>query len=107
MSTITARSTPTTTTTVYRSVSGAEAQDIKNTGRFNLAPGGMESKQFGFNLSETRQFGNKIYVDVEISLDKNLSFVKAHDISESIHHKLEKKMPEIKHCMVHANPSGK
>ncbi len=47
-----------TTTTVYRSVSSAEAQDIKNTGQFNLAPGGMESKQFGFNLSETRQFGN-------------------------------------------------
>ena len=35
----------------------AEAQDIKATGQFNLAPGGMESKQFGFNLSETRQFG--------------------------------------------------
>ena len=47
-----------TPTTVYRSVSSAEAQDIKNTGQFNLAPGGMESKQFGFNLSETRQFGN-------------------------------------------------
>ena len=50
--------TRTPTTTVYRSVSNAEAQDIKNTGQFNLAPGGMESKQFGFNLSETRQFGN-------------------------------------------------
>lgn len=45
-------------TTVYRSVSTAEAKDIKTTGQFNLAPGGMESKQFGFNLSETRQFGN-------------------------------------------------
>ena len=52
--------TRTPTTTVYRSVSSAEAQDIKNTGQFNLAPGGMESKQFGFNLSETRQFGNMI-----------------------------------------------
>ena len=52
--------TRTPTTTVYRSVSNAEAQDIKNTGQFNLAPGGMESKQFGFNLSETRQFGNMI-----------------------------------------------
>ena len=50
--------TRTPTTTVYRSVGNAEAQDIKNTGQFNLAPGGMESKQFGFNLSETRQFGN-------------------------------------------------
>lgn len=45
-------------TKVYRSVGNAESQNIRNTGRFNLAPGGMESKQFGFNLSETRQFGN-------------------------------------------------
>ena len=50
--------TRTPTTTIYRSVSSAETQDIKNTGQFNLAPGGMESKQFGFNLFETRQFGN-------------------------------------------------
>ena len=49
--------TRTPTTKVYRSVSNAEAQDIKATGQFNLAPGGMESKQIGFNLSETRQFG--------------------------------------------------
>ena len=51
-------STRTPTTKVYRSVSNAEAQDIKATGKFNLAPGGMESKQFGFDLAETRQFGN-------------------------------------------------
>ena len=61
----------------------------------------------GIDSLKTRQFGNKIYVDIEVSLDKNLSFVKAHDISEKIHDKLEKKMPEIKHCMVHANPCGK
>ena len=35
-------STRTPTTKVYRSVSNAEAQDIKNTGQFNLSPGGME-----------------------------------------------------------------
>ena len=51
-------STKTPKTKVYRSVSSAEAKDIKSTGQFNLAPGGMESKQFGFNLAETRQFGN-------------------------------------------------
>ena len=53
-------STRTPTTKVYRSVSNAEAQDIKATGQFNLAPGGMESKQFGFDLAETRQFGNMV-----------------------------------------------
>ncbi len=51
-------STRTPKTTVYRSVGEAEARDIRATGQFNLAPGGMESKQFGFNLAETKQFGN-------------------------------------------------
>ena len=46
-----------TLTTLYRSVSNAEAEDILSTGRFNLPSGGMESKQFGFDLDETRQFG--------------------------------------------------
>ncbi len=51
---------PTTTsqTTVYRSVSSAEARSIQSTGEFSIADGGMESKQFGFSLSETKQFGN-------------------------------------------------
>ena len=53
-------STRTPTTKVYRSVSNAEAKDIKATGQFNLAPGGMESKQFGFDLTETRKFGNMV-----------------------------------------------
>ena len=53
-------STRTSTTKIYRSVSSSEAKDIKATGQFNLAPGGMESKQFGFNLDETKQFGNMI-----------------------------------------------
>ncbi len=61
----------------------------------------------GIDSLKTRIFGNKIYVDVEISLSKDLTFVKAHRISENIHDNLEKKIPDIKHCMVHANPSGK
>lgn len=59
--------TKTPTTTVYRSVSSAEARDIKNTGQFNLVPGGMECKQFGFSLSETRQFGNMMGQNIIVS----------------------------------------
>lgn len=51
-------STRTPTTKVYRSVSNAEVQNIKATGQFNLVPEGMECKQFGFDLAETRKFGN-------------------------------------------------
>ena len=45
------------TTKLYRSVSEAEANDIKESGQFRLASGGMECKQFGLSLNETRQFG--------------------------------------------------
>ena len=51
------------TTNIYRSVSNAEAQDIISTGRFNLLPGCMESKQFAFDLEETRQFGHIVDQD--------------------------------------------
>ena len=54
-------------TTVYRSVSEAEAEDIEKTGQFNLSDGGMESKQFGFDLSETKQFGDRVGQDIVVS----------------------------------------
>ena len=52
-----------TLTTLYRSVSNAEAEDILATGRFNLPSGGMESKQFAYDLDETRQFGKWVGQD--------------------------------------------
>ncbi len=44
-------------TTLYRSVGPDELADIQKTGKFNLGKG-MESKQFGLSLDETRIFGN-------------------------------------------------
>ncbi len=60
-------STRTPTTKIYRSVGNEEAQDIKNTGQFNLSSTGMDCKQFGFNLSETREFGNKMQQSIIVS----------------------------------------
>lgn len=60
-------STRTPKTKVYRSVSTAEAKDIKTTGQFNLVSGGMESKQFGFDLAETKKFGSMIDQNVIVS----------------------------------------
>lgn len=54
-------------TTLYRSVSKAEADDIINTGKFNLPVGGMESKQFGLKLTETINFGNKMGQNIVVS----------------------------------------
>lgn len=56
------------------------------------------------DLLQTRLFGNKIYVDIEISADGNMPLTKAHDIAENIHTLLETTYPKIKHIMVHVNP---
>ncbi len=52
---------------------------------------------------KVRSHMNKVYVDVEISIDENYSFKKAHFISEAVHDAVERDSGAI-HCMVHANP---
>lgn len=52
----------------------------------------------------TREFGNKIYVDIEISADGNHTLWETHDIAERVHNKLEEQFPKVKHVMVHVNP---
>lgn len=52
----------------------------------------------------TRRFGSKIYVDLEISEDADMTLAEAHSIAELVHDNIEEKMPEVKHCMIHVNP---
>lgn len=59
------------------------------------------------DLIRTRLFGSKIYVDIEIAVDGTLSLNKAHAIAETVHLSIEKAFPNVKHCMVHVNPSVK
>lgn len=54
---------------------------------------------------KTRQFGAKMYVDVEIQVDGELSLKNAHTIAEDVHATIERSDENIKHCMVHVNPS--
>lgn len=61
----------------------------------------------GIDMLKTRLFGSKIYVDVEICADGNLTLIKAHQIAESVHEALERDFPQVKHCMVHVNPLQK
>lgn len=58
----------------------------------------------GIDSIKTRQFGNKAYVDVEISAYGNLTLLEAHDIAVEVHNKIEQNFPDVKHCMVHVNP---
>ncbi len=59
------------------------------------------------DMLKTRLFGPKIYVDCEIALDKTMTLEESHKIAEEIHGELEKKIKEIKHCMIHVNPAEK
>ncbi len=56
------------------------------------------------DLLQTRQFGAKYYVDVEIAADGTLSLYEAHAIAERVHNEIEAEFPRVKHCMVHVNP---
>lgn len=56
------------------------------------------------DLLQTRMFGNKIYVDLEISADASQSLEQAHQIAERVHQTVEQNFPAVKHCMVHVNP---
>lgn len=56
------------------------------------------------DLLRTRVFGNRIYADIEISADGNMSLSDAHDIAENVHSSVEKRFPDIKHITVHMNP---
>ena len=57
------------------------------------------------DLLQTRMFGNKWYVDVEISVDGSFTLQRAHQIAEDVHNRMEEKFPKVKHIMVHVNPA--
>ena len=59
----------------------------------------------GIDLLQTRIFGNKIYIDVEIQADGMCTLQEAHDIAEAVHDDIEHKFPKVKHIMVHVNPA--
>lgn len=61
----------------------------------------------GIKDLKTRVFGNKIYVDIEIFVDSNISVKIGHDIAEKVHDRLEAEISDIKHCMIHIEPFQK
>ena len=59
----------------------------------------------GIDLLQTRIFGNKIYVDVEIQVNGQYTLMEAHNIAEEVHKNIEQDFPKVKHVMVHVNPA--
>lgn len=58
----------------------------------------------GIKNLKTRTFGNRIYVDLEIFVDSDITVKEGHDIAEEVHDVLEGTIEDIKHCMVHIEP---
>lgn len=56
------------------------------------------------DLLTTREFGRKLYADLEIRMDGNLTLSEAHRVAEAIHDELEHRFPQLKHVMIHINP---
>lgn len=58
----------------------------------------------GVDLLQTRQFGSRAYVDVEIAADGAITLSESHEIAERVHEAIETRFPQVKHIMVHVNP---
>ena len=59
----------------------------------------------GIDLLHSRMFGSKTYIDVAIRVDGSLPLWEAHAIGERIHCGVEQEFPEVKHIVVHLNPT--
>ena len=57
------------------------------------------------DLLLTREFGNRIYIEMELSVDGQLLLVEAHAIAERVHDDVEDAFPKVKHIMIHVNPA--
>ena len=61
----------------------------------------------GVDLIHTRVFGNRIYVDIEICADGQMSLEDSHAVAERVHDVIERSFPKVKHIMVHVNQAKK
>ena len=59
----------------------------------------------GVDEIRTRLFGDRIYVDIEISADGESTLRQAHNVAQQVHDAIEGRFEKIKHCMVHVNPA--
>lgn len=53
----------------------------------------------------TRLFGDKIYVDADICVDRTLSLEQACAITSRVHDGVERSFDNVKHIMIHVNPA--
>ena len=54
----------------------------------------------------SRMFGSKVYIDLEIQVDGEKTLRDAHKVAEHVHSEVERVFLDVKHIMVHVNPSN-
>ena len=59
----------------------------------------------GVDLIKTRMFGDRIFIDLEISSDGAATLTQAHDTAQLVHDAIQANLPKVKHCMIHVNPA--
>ena len=57
------------------------------------------------DLLRTREFGSRLYIELEIALDEALTLGQAHAVAETVHDDVERAFPQVKHIMIHVNPA--
>ena len=60
----------------------------------------------GIDLLRSREFGSRLYIELEIALDGDMSLSRAHEIAEAVHDDVERAFPSVKHIMIHVNPAA-
>ena len=60
----------------------------------------------GVDMLRSRMFGNKVYIDLEISVDGDKSLREAHEVAERVHKNVEEQFSDVKHIMIHVNPAN-
>lgn len=78
----------------------ANPQTLEDIQEIILAIDGVEE----IRELKTRVAGNRIYVDLDIAVHRDLSVEQGHSIAEHVHYCVEKNIPKVKHCMVHVEP---
>ncbi len=78
----------------------ADAATVQNIKDIGMSIDGVKN----INGIKTRVFGNKIYVDLSITVEETLTVKQGHDIAEAVHDCIECSMDTVKHCMIHVEP---
>lgn len=65
----------------------------------------VQEDVIGIDSIKTRLFGSRMYVDIEIVVDGEKPLHIAHEIAQKVHDTIECEFKDVKHCMVHVNPS--